>query len=58
MVAMEVLVLLQSHGTQGRAHRPFSWGEDRAHQKHLDMLEDAFGEKWRKGCEYTYHLGW
>jgi hypothetical protein len=55
---MEVLLLVQTHSFQSRTHRPFSWGEDRAHQEHLGMPEDSFGEQWRKGGENTYHLGW
>jgi hypothetical protein len=58
MVAMELLVLAQAHGTQGGTHRSFARSEDRACQKHLDMLEDTLGEKWREGVQNPYHSSW
>jgi hypothetical protein len=51
MVAMEGLALIQTHCSQGRADGAFSRSEDRSRHKHLDMLEDALGEKWRKGVK-------
>jgi len=57
MVTMEALVLVQTHRMQGGAHGPPAWGEDRARKKYQDVLEDAFGEKWRKGGQNPYHLG-
>ncbi len=57
MVAMELLVLVQAHRFQGRTHRPFARSEDRTRHKQLDMLEDAFGEKWRERGQNPYHHG-
>src|SRR3712207_9422320 len=55
---MGSLVLVQTHRFQGRTYRSFSWGEDRTNQKHLNMFEDSFGEKWREGSQNPYHFGW
>src|SRR5215212_4641847 len=41
MVAMEALVLIQTHRPQGRAHRSPTRSEDRTHQEHLGILPDA-----------------
>jgi hypothetical protein len=57
MVAMEGFPLIQTHRSQGRADGAFSRSEDRSRHKHLDMLEDALGEKWRKGGQNPYHHG-
>ncbi len=58
MVTMELLVLVQTHRTQGGADGTLARGEDRACQKHLDVLEDTLGEKWREGVQNPYHPGW
>jgi hypothetical protein len=54
---MEVPPLIEAHGTQSRAHRPFARSEDRAREQHPDVLEDALGEKWRERGQDPYHLG-
>src|SRR5215208_2640882 len=41
MVAMEALLLVQTHRPQGRAHRSPTRGEDRTHQEHLGIFPDA-----------------
>jgi hypothetical protein len=58
MVAMEGLLLIQTHCSQGRTDGAFSRSEDRTRDQYLDMLEDAPGEKWRKRSQNPYHLGW
>jgi hypothetical protein len=57
MVAMEVLFLIEAHSVQGRTHRPFARGEDRARQQYLGVAPDSFGEKWREGGQNPYHRG-
>ncbi len=57
MVAAESPFLLQTHRSQGVGYGPLSRSEDRARQQQLDMLEDAFGEKWRKRGQHLYHHG-
>jgi hypothetical protein len=54
---MEISLLIEAHGAQSRAHRPFARSEDRAREQHLDMPEDTFGEKWRKRGQDPYHHG-
>jgi hypothetical protein len=57
VVAMEGLLLVQAHRSQGRTHRPIARSEDRTREQHLDMLEDALGEKWRERGQNPYHHG-
>jgi hypothetical protein len=54
MVAMEALLLVQAHCTQGRTDGAFAGSEDRACQEELGVLPDSFGEKWRKGEQDLY----
>jgi hypothetical protein len=46
---MESLLLVQAHRAQSGAHGPPAWGEDRTRKQYQGVLEDALGEKWRKG---------
>jgi hypothetical protein len=55
MVAAEAPFLLQAHRSKGGGHSPFAWGEDHTRHEHLDVLEDAPREQWRKRDQNPYH---
>ncbi|HZB09273.1 MAG TPA: hypothetical protein VE525_09210 [Rubrobacter sp.] len=58
MVATEAPFLLRAHRSPGGGYGPLSRGEDCARQEQLDMLEDAFGEKWRERGQHLYYRSW
>jgi hypothetical protein len=55
---MESLLMVQAHHAQSGAYSSPAWGEDRARKQYQGVLEDALGEKWRKGLRKPYHLFW